>query len=70
MVDGEGKAECKKALQRELGWPEDTEKPLLGFIGRLDHQKGPDMILDAVPELAARNCQVRSGVSLGLAVRC
>ena len=34
-----GKAECKVALQRELGLPEDAEIPLLGFIGRLDFQK-------------------------------
>lgn len=52
-----GKAECKKALQMELGLPLSAEKPLLGFIGRLDHQKGPDIVLDAVPELLARNCQ-------------
>ncbi len=34
-----GKAECKAALQRELGLPEDASIPLIGFIGRLDHQK-------------------------------
>ena len=45
-------------LQQELGLAEDPDKPLLGFIGRLDHQKGPDVVLDAVPGLAARDCQV------------
>lgn len=34
-----GKAQCKAALQRELGLPEDAGVPLLGFIGRLDFQK-------------------------------
>lgn len=34
-----GKAECKAALQRELGLPVDASIPLIGFIGRLDHQK-------------------------------
>ena len=33
--------------------------PLIGWIGRLDHQKGPDIVLDAVPGFAARSCQVR-----------
>ena len=37
-----GKAECKAALQRELGLPEDPSMPLLGFIGRLDFQKVTD----------------------------
>lgn len=32
--------------------------PLLGFIGRLDFQKGPDLVLDALEELADRRCQV------------
>ena len=32
--------------------------PLIGWIGRLDHQKGPDIVLDAVPGFASRSCQV------------
>ena len=32
--------------------------PLLGFIGRLDFQKGPDVVLEAVGDLAARGLQV------------
>ena len=54
-----GKAACKAALQRELGLPEDPSVPLLGFIGRLDFQKGPDVVLEAVGDLAARGLQVR-----------
>jgi len=61
-----GKQECKAALQKELGLAVDPSVPLLGFIGRLDHQKGPDIVLDAVPELTARNCQV---VMLGSGVQ-
>ena len=53
-----GKASCKEALQKELGLRVDKDIPLLGFIGRLDYQKGPDIILDAVAGLAQRNCQV------------
>jgi len=59
-----GKQECKAALQKELGLAVDPSVPLLGFIGRLDHQKGPDIVLDAVPELTARNCQVHPATSL------
>lgn len=40
----EGKAKCKEALQRELGLPVGAHIPMLGFIGRLDYQKGVDLI--------------------------
>ncbi len=40
-----GKAECKAALQRELGLPEDPKIPLLGIVSRLSDQKGFDLIL-------------------------
>ena len=49
---------CKKELQKQMGLPSNPDTPLLGFIGRLDHQKGPDILLDAVQELAERDCQV------------
>ena len=60
-----GKAACKAALQRELGLPEDASVPLLGFIGRLDFQKGPDVVLEAVGDLAARGLQVQFRSGLG-----
>ena len=53
-----GKVKCKEALQKELGLTVNKDIPLLGFIGRLDYQKGPDLVLDAIPELANRNCQL------------
>ncbi|BDA44490.1 Soluble starch synthase 1, chloroplastic/amyloplastic [Coccomyxa sp. Obi] len=56
-ADLRGKAECKAALQAELGFEVNHEVPLIGWIGRLDHQKGPDVALDAIPGLAARGCQ-------------
>jgi len=43
-----GKAECKKALQEELGLYPNPDVPLIGFIGRLDWQKGGDLIQEAV----------------------
>jgi len=33
--------------------------PLVFFIGRMEHQKGPDMLLDAVPEVLAKNWGAR-----------
>lgn len=49
---------CKRVLQRELRLDPDPSAPLLGFVGRLDYQKGPDLVLDALPALAALGCQV------------
>mmetsp|Transcript_6404 Transcript_6404/g.10959 ORF Transcript_6404/g.10959 Transcript_6404/m.10959 type:complete len:593 (+) Transcript_6404:123-1901(+) len=43
----EGKAACKLALQKELALPEDADCPLYAFIGRLDSQKGADILLQA-----------------------
>lgn len=40
--------ENKRALQRRSGLPVADETPLLGFVGRLFHQKGADIMLDAV----------------------
>ena len=54
----EGKAACKAALQRELGLPVDPNVPLLGFIGRLDYQKGVDLIADIYPWLMSENVQL------------
>ena len=53
-----GKAACKAALQKELGLTVDPSIPLIGFIGRLTYQKSPDVVLGAVPALAAAGVQV------------
>ncbi len=58
ILDFSGKLECKRALQREMGLPERDDVPLLGFIGRLDWQKGPDLIRDALGALMNEDCQV------------
>ena len=36
----------RELLLQELGLPEDPDVPLFGFIGRLDEQKGVDLIRD------------------------
>ncbi|MGK7954340.1 MAG: glycogen/starch synthase [Crocosphaera sp.] len=55
---GSGKKMCKAALQEECGLAVDPDIPLFGFIGRLENQKGADVIMAAMPQLAALNCQV------------
>lgn len=54
--DLDGKAECRKDLQRELGL-EAGSSPLFGFVGRLVEQKGLDWLLAVIPMLLTRGCQ-------------
>ncbi|KAF7080399.1 hypothetical protein CFC21_084490 [Triticum aestivum] len=53
-----GKRQCKAALQRELGLQVRDDVPLIGFIGRLDHQKGVDIIAAAMPWIAQQDVQL------------
>ena len=53
-----GKQACKAALQRQLGLPERHDVPILAFIGRLDHQKGVDLILQNEDFFANQDVQV------------
>ena len=55
-----GKAINKQALQEKLGLEVSREAPLAAAIGRLDPQKGFDLILAATPQL------LREGVQLVL----
>ncbi|KAK9291369.1 hypothetical protein L1049_019315 [Liquidambar formosana] len=55
--DLSGKVQCKTALQKELGLPIRPDCPLIGFIGRLDYQKGIDLIQLAMPELMKDDVQ-------------
>lgn len=58
-LDGlEGKAICKQELQQSLGLANDPDQPLLGFIGRLADQKGVDLIIETLPDLLERGCQI------------
>lgn len=53
-----GKPQCKAALQRELGLPVRDDVPVIGFIGRLDHQKGVDLIAEAIPWMMGQDVQL------------
>lgn len=55
--DISGKRTCKAALQREVGLPENPDIPLIGFVSRLTHQKMADVILEAIPGIAAQDAQ-------------
>jgi starch synthase len=55
--DLRGKALCKAALQRELGLPV-RDVPLFGSVGRLDHQKGIDLLQKVAPWLLGQDVQL------------
>ena len=46
-----GKADCRADLLTRLGMDATDAGPVLGMIGRLDPQKGFDILADAAPEL-------------------
>jgi starch synthase len=52
------KTRNKSSLQHELGLPEQLDRPLLGFVGRLAEQKGLELLLPALEEIIASPTQV------------
>lgn len=54
----EGKALNKEALQAEVGLPVDRNIPLIIFIGRLEEQKGSDILAEAIPEFIDEDAQI------------
>ncbi|CAN1779327.1 Granule-bound starch synthase 1, chloroplastic/amyloplastic [Linum perenne] len=48
----------KEALQAECGFPVDSSIPVFGFIGRLEEQKGSDILCEAIPQLIEQNIQI------------
>lgn len=52
------KSKEKLRLQKLMQLPEDVSVPVLGFVARLCHQKGVDIILDAMDEILALGTQI------------
>lgn len=48
----------KEALQAEVGLPVDRNIPVIGFIGRLEEQKGSDILVAAIPHFIKENVQI------------
>ena len=57
-----GKAQCRRALLTELGFDPDDDRPVLGMVGRLDPQKGFDLLARAAPDLLDEGARI---VTLG-----
>ena len=51
--DLSGKSACRADLLERLGFDPTDDAPVLGMIGRLDPQKGFDLLADAAPRLLA-----------------
>jgi starch synthase len=56
--DLSGKARCKAALQAELGFEVNPERPLAVMVGRLTAQKGLDLVQYALEGLLGRSIQI------------
>lgn len=54
----EAKLLLKEALQAEAGLPVDRNIPVIGFIGRLEEQKGSDILVAAIPQFITANVQI------------
>jgi starch synthase len=57
LRDISGKRVCKAALQDELELKVDRDRPLIGFVSRLAHQKMADVMLESVPSLVEAGAQ-------------
>jgi starch synthase len=57
-ADRGGKAACRTALLREVGMDPDDDRAVLSMIGRLDPQKGFDLLAGAAPALLAKGLRL------------
>ncbi|KAF8655153.1 hypothetical protein HU200_061290 [Digitaria exilis] len=54
----EARALNKERLQAEVGLPVDSSIPVIVFVGRLEEQKGSDILIAAIPEFVGENVQI------------
>jgi starch synthase len=52
------KGDCRGALLEELKFDPDDDRPVLGMIGRLDPQKGFDLVAEAAPDLLVEGARL------------
>jgi starch synthase len=57
-TDLAGKAVCRADVLRRSGLDPDDPGPVFGMIGRLDPQKGFDLLVEAAPRLLARGIRL------------
>lgn len=55
-----GRTLCKADLQRTMGVPVDTRVPVMGFIARLDYQKGVDIMIKSIHKALKDGAQLTS----------
>jgi starch synthase len=53
-----GKGRCKRALQAELGLEKNADGPLFALVSRFTHQKGLDLLLEALPLVLDSGAQI------------
>lgn len=56
--DWTDKAKNKASLQKAVGLPEKPDVPVFGFVGRLCHQKGLDLLIQAIDDLMRFDVQL------------
>jgi starch synthase len=56
--DRSGKAACRTDLLSRVGFDPDDDGPVIGMIGRLDPQKGFDLLFGAAPTLVDRGVRL------------
>ena len=57
-ADRSGKAACRRDLLERVGFDPDDESVVLGMIGRLDPQKGFDLLADGARDLLAQGARM------------
>ncbi|MBT3220077.1 MAG: glycogen synthase [Proteobacteria bacterium] len=57
-ADFSNKLVCKSTLQNQLGLDQDADSPLIGSVGRLDPQKGVELLIESVPWFVQQGAQL------------